>query len=87
MSEAVIDILDDYYVRYNITGWLFPGADPTKHLSIRTAQHIFDHAIKKAKIQKDTSIHDLRHSLLICWKVGLIYVISRNFWDIHHTNY
>ena len=31
-------------------------------MSIRTAQHIFEQALKKAKILKDVSIHSLRHS-------------------------
>jgi len=62
MSKAVIDIIDDYCSQYNITGWLFPGVDPARHLSIRTAQHIFEHAVKKAKIQNNVSIHSLRHS-------------------------
>ena len=62
ISNAVIDIIDDYCSQYEIEGWLFPSIDPIKHLSIRTAQHIFEHAIKKAKIQKNVSIHSLRHS-------------------------
>ena len=62
MSETVIDTLANYYSLYGITKWLFPGADPEKHLSIRSAQHICEQALKEAGIQKNASIHSLRHS-------------------------
>jgi site-specific recombinase XerD len=62
MSETVINILADYYSRYNITNWLFSGYNPDKHLAVRSAQHIFVDALKEAKIEKTASIHSLRHS-------------------------
>ena len=62
VSETVIDALAEYYSRYNITNWLFSGADPNTHLTKRSAQYIFEHALKKAKIEKNASIHSLRHS-------------------------
>jgi len=62
VSETVINALEDYYSRYDITGWLFSGNDPNKHLVIRSAQHIFERALKRAKIEKAASIHSLRHS-------------------------
>ena len=62
MSETVVETLTQYFSQYKITGWLFPGADTGKHLSIRSAQHICEHALKKANIQKTASIHSLRHS-------------------------
>jgi site-specific recombinase XerD len=34
----------------------------TTHLSIRSAQKIFDRALAKAGLNKDISIHGLRHS-------------------------
>jgi site-specific recombinase XerD len=62
ISETVINALDEYYSRYNVNNWLFSGAEPGKHLVIRTAQHIFEHALKKAQINKAASLHSLRHS-------------------------
>jgi integrase/recombinase XerD len=62
MSEMVINALLDYYSRYDITNWLFCGYNPGKHLSIRTAQRIFEDALKRAKTGKSASIHSLRHS-------------------------
>jgi site-specific recombinase XerD len=62
LSEIVINTLVDYCSQYDISRWLFPSTDPGKHLSIRTAQRIFELAAKKANIQKDASIHSMRHS-------------------------
>jgi site-specific recombinase XerD len=58
----VINTLQDYYSKYEITDWLFIGAEPAKHLVIRSVQQIFKHALKTAKIEKPASIHSLRHS-------------------------
>jgi len=62
ISETVIKALDEYYSRYKINEWLFSGADPKKHLATRSAQHIFERALKRAKIEKAASLHSLRHS-------------------------
>jgi site-specific recombinase XerD len=62
MSNKVIETLALYYSQYEITDWLFPGADPTQHISVRSAQKIFKHAQKKAKIEKNGSFHSLRHT-------------------------
>ncbi|MDR2098156.1 MAG: tyrosine-type recombinase/integrase [Spirochaetaceae bacterium] len=42
--------------------WIFPGARPESHLTIRSAQHIFESARTKAGIEKPVSIHSLRHA-------------------------
>jgi len=62
VSETVINALEDYYSRYNITDWLFSGAGQNKHLVTRSAQQIFGRALKRAKIDKDATLHSLRHS-------------------------
>ena len=62
ISETVIGALKEYYTRYTVKDWLFSGADPGKHLSIRSAQHIFEHALKRVNIEKPATIHSLRHS-------------------------
>ena len=62
ISETAIETLKKYYALYDIDKWLFPGADTTTHLSIRTAQRICELAIQKAEIEKNASIHSLRHS-------------------------
>jgi len=62
MSDTVFNELKEYYIQNKITDWLFTGADPSQHLTIRTAQHICKNALKKAKIEKKASIHSLRHT-------------------------
>ena len=62
VSETVINALSEYYKRYNITNWLFSGVDPNTHLVSRSAQHIFERALKRAKIEKTATLHSLRHS-------------------------
>jgi site-specific recombinase XerD len=42
--------------------WLFPGVRPGSHLTIRSAQHVFERARVKAGIEKPVSIHSLRHA-------------------------
>jgi site-specific recombinase XerD len=62
LSEIVINSLKKYIYSARITTWLFPGAQPGKHLSVRSAQYIFEHSLQKAGIAKDASIHSLRHT-------------------------
>jgi site-specific recombinase XerD len=62
ISETVINALAEYYSRYDVTDWLFKGASPNTHLVTRSAQHIFERALKRAKIEKAASLHSLRHS-------------------------
>jgi site-specific recombinase XerD len=50
------------YLKNKEDGWLFPGQPACNHLSIRAAEKIFDHAITKAGVTKNLSIHSLRHS-------------------------
>ncbi|MDR1957063.1 MAG: tyrosine-type recombinase/integrase, partial [Treponema sp.] len=47
---------------HNSLRWLFPGQSASQHLSIRSAQSVFDKAVQKAGISKNASIHSLRHS-------------------------
>jgi site-specific recombinase XerD len=61
-SDKVIESLKDYYERYGITNWIFSGQPESRHLHIRSAQHIFEKAIRRAGIEKSASIHCLRHS-------------------------
>jgi site-specific recombinase XerD len=42
--------------------WLFPGQTEGKHLTERSVQKIFDHALSLSGVMKDVSIHALRHS-------------------------
>jgi site-specific recombinase XerD len=62
LSDRVIRVLKEYYFFYDIKTWLFPGKTAVRHLSIRSAQKIFEDAFRKANIEKSASIHSLRHT-------------------------
>jgi site-specific recombinase XerD len=62
LSEKAAHFIEEYCSFFNIEKWIFPGQCPNRHLSIRSAQHIFDKAVRCAGIIKDISIHGLRHT-------------------------
>jgi site-specific recombinase XerD len=62
LSDKVAFLLTEYRQKFQPFDWLFPGMLPTAHLSIRSAQYIFEAALLKSGINKQVSIHSLRHS-------------------------
>lgn len=62
LSKVNLDILRAYFRIYRPSLWLFPGGGFNKPLTTRTVQKIFENAKMKANIQKDVSVHSLRHS-------------------------
>jgi site-specific recombinase XerD len=62
LSEKAAQFIEEYYNFFEIEKWLFPGQPPTRPLSIRSAQHIFDKALSRAGIIKRITIHGLRHA-------------------------
>ncbi len=62
LSHIALREIEEYFMTYRPREWLFPGANPDAHLSKRTVQRIFKKACTKAKVKKDVSVHDLRHS-------------------------
>jgi len=62
LSDKAAQYIVDYYKFYNIDKWIFPGQPASKHLSIRSAQQIFEKAVRRAAIPKEISIHGLRHT-------------------------
>jgi integrase/recombinase XerD len=42
--------------------YVFPGTDPSRHLSVRVAQRAMDRAVQLASIDKPATCHTLRHS-------------------------
>jgi site-specific recombinase XerD len=62
LSEKAASYIEEYYDFYGIEKWLFPGQPATRHLTIRSAQHIFDKAVRRAGITKKITIHGLRHT-------------------------
>jgi site-specific recombinase XerD len=62
LSDKAAKFIEEYYKFFGIEKWLFPGCPASSHLSIRSAQSIFDKAIRRAAIPKKISIHGLRHT-------------------------
>jgi site-specific recombinase XerD len=62
LSDRAALFVKDYCRLYNIQEWLFPGRNEMRHLSIRSAQSIFEKALLNTGISKDVSIHSLRHT-------------------------
>jgi len=54
--------LSEYLDKYKPLKWLFLGARKEKHISTRTVQAIFEQARERAGIEKEVSVHSLRHS-------------------------
>jgi site-specific recombinase XerD len=62
LSDRAAAFIREYCALYAIESWLFPGQPASCHLSIRSAQNIFDKALAKTGIQKVVSLHSLRHA-------------------------
>jgi site-specific recombinase XerD len=62
LSDRAAEFLLQYCALHNIRDWIFSGYPADHHLSIRSAQAIFDKALQKAQIAKQATIHSLRHT-------------------------
>ena len=62
LSDVVLEGLRGYWKVYHPEKWLFEGQEKGKPYTIRSAERVFETAAKKAGIQKDVSIHSLRHA-------------------------
>jgi len=62
LSEATLKILRKYWKQYKPVKWLFPAPDKERHITIRTAQRVFEMACNRAGVKKKVTIHNLRHS-------------------------
>ena len=61
-SKSIKSMVSEYIKKYRPTIWLFEGWSSETHLSIRSAQKIFEKSKQLAFIKKEVSIHCLRHS-------------------------
>ncbi len=62
LSHVALRDVREYIRLYGPTTWLFPGARPSRPLTIRSAQNIVETARRKAGITAHASAHTLRHS-------------------------
>ena len=62
LSDVALQTLREYWKKEKPQKWLFPSWNKEKHITARTVQKIFQNTCKKAEINKDVSVHSLRHS-------------------------
>ncbi len=62
LSEQLLAILRDYWKRTKPTHWLFPGPDPLQPVTTRSLQRVFHEAAEAAGLDKNVTVHTLRHS-------------------------
>ena len=62
ISDKVITMLREYYIKYRPVVWLFEGQTTGEQYSETSLQKVLKNALKTAGITKPVSIHWLRHS-------------------------
>jgi len=62
LSDKVAGLLAEYCAFIGTETWLFPGQPASRHLSVRSAQYVFEKALRRAEVPKKASIHSLRHT-------------------------
>ena len=62
LSPQLLELLRDWYRIARPRIWLFPGQDPTNHLTPRQFNRIVHAAARTAEIKKRVTPHTLRHS-------------------------
>lgn len=61
ISKNLLQLLREYWKTYRTKHYLFEGQKGGTYSS-RSVQNIFKDALKKAGVQKDATVHSLRHS-------------------------
>jgi len=62
LSNIALQAVKIYQAAYSKGIWLFPGAEPSRHLTTRTVEKVLETARLKAEIPQYFSVHALRHS-------------------------
>ena len=62
LSRHSLELLREYWRKYQPTDWLFFGFDRSKPMARGSAQHIYNLACKAAGLGKRNGIHSLRHA-------------------------
>lgn len=62
IADTAWQAIEEYLLTYKPTAWLFPGQQGKGHITERTVQKVFEQVLEKANIQKQVSLHTLRHS-------------------------
>ena len=61
LSQNCLELLREYWRKYQPGEWLFFGRDKKQPMAIGTAQRVYYQAKEKAQITKGRGIHTLRH--------------------------
>jgi len=61
LSERLLLELRDYWMAYRPMTWLFPGRNPDKPLTTKSAENAYNIAKQKVGIKRGRGIHTLRH--------------------------
>lgn len=62
LSDVAMGTLRIYMQTNSSKSWLFPGQKVDSHITTRTVQKIFEDTVKNVGIEKEVSVHSLRHS-------------------------
>lgn len=62
ISNAALASLKVYMKPFSPSDWIFAGTPAKNHITTRTAEKVFEAALKNAGIKKSAGIHALRHS-------------------------
>lgn len=62
LSPRLLELLRAYWREERPSGWLFPGAKPGSHLSVRSLQTVCQNARAESGLGKRTTMHSLRHA-------------------------
>lgn len=61
LAKGTLHLLRLYWQAYRPTDWLFPGQNVTQPIHSRSVQKMLKNALSKAGIDKEVSVHTLRH--------------------------
>jgi site-specific recombinase XerD len=62
------DLLRSYWKGDRPSHWLFPGADPRRHITARQLERVCRQTAEAAGLNKNVTVYTLRHCLpLTCW--------------------
>ncbi len=79
LSNKLVAVLRDYWVKYQPVEWVFFGQDRSKPMPIGTAQRIYYNAKNKSGTTKGRGIHTLRHCFAshLMWKGTDVHTIKK----------